>query len=93
MYEEDGERVAKGSNSDVDEDGEGDKHKVMEHKGHDVICMRCNLLAIEFIDYEKALKSKRPSLYARNKCLCLYKDEFYCNDCKVKIALDALISQ
>ncbi|SPC34573.1 protein of unknown function [Candidatus Nitrosocaldus cavascurensis] len=66
-----------------------DKH-IIEHKGHDVICMRCNLLALEFIDYEKALKSKRPSIYARNKCLCIYKDEFYCNDCKVKITLDAL---
>lgn len=64
------------------------KDKLIEHKGHDVICMRCNLLALEFIDYEKALKSKRPSIYARNKCLCIYKDEFYCNDCKVKITLD-----
>ncbi|MFN4337256.1 MAG: hypothetical protein ACK4FV_06740 [Candidatus Nitrosocaldus sp.] len=75
-----------------DEGGEeGDKRNIMEHKGHDVVCMRCNLLAVEFIDYERVLKSKRPNLYARNKCLCLYKDEFYCNDCKVKIVLDTFL--
>lgn len=65
------------------------RDRAMEHRGHDVVCMRCNLLAAEFIDYERALRSKRPTIYARNKCICLYRDEFYCNDCKVKITIDA----
>jgi uncharacterized protein YlaI len=65
--------------------GNGDVEK---HKGHDVICLLCNLLAREFIDYEKTLKSKRPLLYAKNKCLCIYTYEFYCNDCKEKIVLN-----
>ncbi|MEM0364551.1 MAG: hypothetical protein QW450_04535 [Candidatus Nitrosocaldus sp.] len=84
-FKEEGER-----NKDTRSGGGEAKAKHIEHKGHDVICLRCNLLALEFIDYEKALKSKRPNIYARNKCLCIYKDEFYCNDCKVKITLDAL---
>ncbi len=58
-----------------------------KHMGHDVVCLRCNLLARDFIDYELALKSRRPSLYAKNKCLCLYTDEFYCNDCKETVVM------
>ena len=87
MVEEKGD--AKGEDGEGGKGGEGNEHDPTKHKGHDVICTRCNLIAVEFIDYEKALKSKRPTLYARNRCLCLYKDEFYCNDCKVKIVLNA----
>lgn len=70
--------------------GSNTKDEAMVHRGHDVVCARCNLLALLFVDYERALKSRRPNLYARNKCMCLYSDEFYCNDCKVKITIDSL---
>ncbi len=60
---------------------------IERHKGHDVICERCGLLAIEFIDYTKALKENRPNLYARNKCWCTLPKEFYCNDCKEKFSV------
>lgn len=66
------------------------KESVDRHKGHDVVCMVCNLLAREFIDYEKALKRKRAMLYAKNKCSCTYTYEFYCNDCNEKIILDSI---
>ena len=57
------------------------------HKGHDVTCERCGLVAIEFIDYAKALMDNRPNLYNRNKCWCTLPMEFSCNDCKEKFSV------
>jgi len=59
---------------------------VNSHKGHDVVCERCGLLATDFVDYAKSLRDNRPELYNRNKCWCSLPSEFYCNDCKEKLS-------
>lgn len=59
---------------------------VKRHKGHDVTCERCSLIAIDFIDYVGALKNNRPGLYDGNKCWCTLPTEFFCSDCKEKFS-------
>ncbi|MEM3099602.1 MAG: hypothetical protein QXU32_12955 [Nitrososphaerales archaeon] len=64
---------------------------VQTHKGHDVLCERCSLVAVEFIDYAKALKDGRPNLYDRNKCNCTLPTDFYCNDCKERFSIKPIL--
>jgi Fe2+ or Zn2+ uptake regulation protein len=59
-----------------------------KHKGHNVICRECNMQAVDFIDYAKALKEGHANLYNTNKCWCTLAMHFYCTDCKEEIDLD-----
>ncbi|MFQ5969513.1 MAG: hypothetical protein ACE5J2_03340 [Nitrososphaerales archaeon] len=63
------------------------QEQMQRHKGHDVTCERCGLVAVEFIDYAKSLKDGRPNLYDRNKCNCTLPEYFSCDDCKEKFSI------
>ncbi|MEM3085265.1 MAG: hypothetical protein QXN83_10150 [Nitrososphaerales archaeon] len=49
------------------------------------------MVAVEFIDYAKALKDGRPNLYDRNKCNCTLPTDFYCNDCKERFSIKPIL--